>query len=353
MISSFWIEVKYANFLSMRLNRFKVKSNSPYTANYRCFACGDSEKSKLKARGYIYEHQGRLKVKCHNCEYHGLFYKLLNDVDPQLAGEFRIECLKENGNYNPKQPDPYVPDISKFSKPRFQKYEALKALKRVSQLKPDHPVSVYVRETRRIPPNYHYKLFYAPKFNNWVETILPGKFEEQQLQFDEPRLVIPFVDENGYVFGFQGRSLKKVSSLRYLTIMLDENKPKVFGLDTVDFSKDHFVFEGPIDSMFVDNSLALAGSDGNILSALVKDNSILVYDNEPRNKAICTKIEQAIDNNFRVTIFPEYINKLEKHKDINDLILSGMTRDEVRSCIHSNSYRGLMAKLKYTEWKRV
>lgn len=350
MISSFWIEVKYANLLSMRLNRFKVKSNIPYTANYRCVACGDSEKSKLKARGYIYEDKGRLKVKCHNCEYHAMFYKFLEDVDPMMSGEFRIECLKENGNFNKRNPEGYTPDIAKFSKPRFQKFEPLKALKRISQLPATHPVSVFVRDTRKIPPNYHFKLFYAPKFNAWVNSLLPGKLGEQQLEFDEPRLVIPFVDENGYVFGFQGRSLKKNSSLRYMTIMLDDNKPKVYGLDSIDFNKDHFIFEGPIDSMFVDNSLAMAGSD---MSFLIKDNSTIVYDNEPRNAAICKKIEQAIDNNFRVVIFPESVNKLDKHKDINDLILSGMDKEQVRLLLHSNSHRGLLAKLKYTEWKRV
>lgn len=351
MISSYWIEVKYANMLSIRLNRFKLKSSNPYLANFRCFACGDSAQSKIKARGYIYEDKGHLKVKCHNCDYHGLMGKLLSDVDPMLASEYRLECVKESGNFE-RRGEPYVPDIAKFNKPRFQHYEPMKVLKKVSQLKPDHPVALYVR-SRKIPSNYHYRLFYAPKFNAWVNTLIPDKFGEQQLQFDEPRLVIPFIDENGYVFGFQGRALKKNSGLRYITIMLDENKPKVYGLDKIDFTQEHFIFEGPIDSMFVDNSLALAGSDGNILSVLGKDNSTLVYDNEPRNAAICKKIERAIDNNFRVVIFPKSVEKLEKYKDINDLILSGMSKDEVRECLHSNSYRGLAAKLKFREWKKV
>lgn len=351
MISSYWIEVKYANMLSVRLNRYKLKSTNPYLANFRCFACGDSAHSKIKARGYIYEDKGHLKVKCHNCEYHGLFGKLISDVDPMLAAEYRLECVKENGNFERKS-EPYVPDIAKFNKPRFQHYEPMKALKKVSQLKTDHPAAVYVRN-RKIPSNYHFRLFYAPKFNAWVNTLIPDKMDEQQLLYDEPRLVIPFIDENGYVFGFQGRSFKKNSSLRYMTIMLDENKPKVYGLDKIDFTLDHFIFEGPIDSMFVFNSLALAGSDGNILSVLGKDNSTLVYDNEPRNAAICKKIERAIDNNFRVVIFPKSVEKLEKYKDINDLILSGMSQDEVRELLYTNSYRGLAAKLKFREWKKV
>lgn len=333
--------------LSTRLQRFKLKKHQPYLANYRCFSCGDSQSNKLKARGYLYEDKGRIKAKCHNCEYYAGFQKFINDVDPMLAGEYRIECLKENG----RSPDKEVfkPDVAKFSKPRFQKFEPLKALKRVSQLPLTHPVSVYVRETRMIPSKYHYKLFFAPKFNAWVNTVIPGKFEDQQVENDEPRLVIPFVDENGYCFGFQGRSLRKNSSLRYITIMIDETKPKVFGLDAIDFQKDFFIFEGPIDSMFVDNSLALAGSDGSILSILSKDKGTLVFDNEPRNKSIVAKIESAIDNNYRVVIFPKSIIT----KDINDLIIVGNSIPEVRKLLHTNSHRGLAAKLAFNEWKRV
>lgn len=334
--------------LSTRLERFKLKKSHPYLANFRCFSCGDSSTNKLKARGYIYEKDGKLKVKCHNCEYHNNFFGLINDVDPVLAGEYRIECLKENGT-RPVEKDEYKPAIEKFTKPRFARYEALKDLKKISQLKSEHRASFYVREIRKIPAKFHYKLYYAPKFCAWVNSIMPGKFDQEQLKRDEPRIVIPFIDENGYCFGFQGRALNKESSLRYITIMIDEAKPKVYGLDTIDFLKDFFIFEGPIDSMFINNSIALAGSDGSILNILAKDRAILVYDNEPRNAAICAKIASAIENNFRVVIFPKSVIT----KDINDLILLGKSPREVELMLHTNSYRGLTARLKFNEWKKI
>jgi hypothetical protein len=347
MQSSYWLDVKYANMLASRLSLFKQKSTSPYLANYRCPFCGDSQSNKLKARGYIYEKEGKLKTLCHNCgKSSGNLFHFITEIDPQLAAEYRLENFKEHGRSEKKEEN--LPDITKMTKPRFANFKPLKALKKISQLPPNHPAAAYVRN-RQIPTKYHYKLFYCPKFFKWVNSLVPDKFDEEQLKRDEPRLIIPFIDENGYCFGFQGRSFDPKAKLRYITIMLDDTKPKVFGLDTVDLEKDFFTLEGPIDSMFVENSIAMAGSDASILEVLPKQYNILVYDNQPRNPEIVEKISRSIDNNFRVVIWPKNV----KGKDINDLIDSGMTTDEVMDILHSNSHRGMSAKLKFIEWKKT
>jgi hypothetical protein len=348
MQTSYWLDVKYANLMSSRLTLFKNKKNSPYLANFRCPFCGDSQSNKLKARGYIYEKDSKLKMVCHNCGHSTYLFKFIQEVDPSLAAEYRLESLQELGLSRQNQKE-HVPDISKITKPRFANFKPLKSLKKISQLSPAHPAARYVREERKIPSHYHFKLFYCSKFFKWVNELIPGKFEDYQLKHDEPRLVIPFMDENGYCFGFQGRSFDKNSQMRYITIMLDETKPKLYGLDTVDFTKEFYTLEGPIDSMFVPNSIAMAGSDAAILSTLPRDKNVLVFDNQPRNGAVVKKISAAIENNYRVFIWPKGI----KGKDINDLTKDGMTESEIMDMLHNNSHQGMVAKVKFLEWKKT
>ena len=62
--------------------------------------------------------------------------------------------------------------------------------------------------------------------------------------------------------------------------------------DDVDSSKRVYVTEGPFDSMFVFNSVAMAGSDANVPF----DNAVMIYDNEPRSKEIIDT--KTIDNKY-------------------------------------------------------
>ena len=144
-------------------------------------------------------------------------------------------------------------------------------------------------------------MYYCPRFYQWTNSLIPNKFKETNQ--DEPRLIIPFIDENNKLFGYQGRSFDKKSKARYITIMLDESKPKIFGLDGVDFDKKVYVVEGPLDSCFVNNCLAMAGSDATL--AFNDVNAVMVYDNEPRSIEIVKKIQKAISRQYGVVIWPE------------------------------------------------
>ena len=50
----------------------------------------------------------------------------------------------------------------------------------------------------------------------------------------------------------------------------------------MDKTKTIYVTEGPIDGLFLQNSIAVAGSDFKKISEDIKDNAILIYDNEPQ-----------------------------------------------------------------------
>ena len=178
---------------------------------------------------------------------------------------------------------------------------------------------------------------------------MPGKFNDETLKYDAPRLILPFIDENGYVFGYQGRSFDKNDKLRYITIMLDDTREKVFGLETANLTEMLYVVEGPIDSLFIDNCIAMAGSDSSYTDKLDRSKVVYIYDNEPRNKEIVSRIDKSIDKDYNVVIWPDEIEV----KDINDLIMTGLTKYDIQSIIDKNTFSGLSARLRLNTWKRV
>jgi hypothetical protein len=129
-----------------------------------------------------------------------------------------------------------------------------------------------------------------------------------------------------------------------------EEVPRMYGLDRVDDSKMVYVFEGPIDSMFIDNAIAVASSSlESAATILDKKKLVLVFDNEPRNKEIVKLMEHAIDNHFNVVIWPEMITD----KDINDMILSGFDKEELCDIMEKNTFVNLRAKMEFINWKKV
>lgn len=350
-----WIEQKYINLLSTKLERFKRKSGVLW--NFRCPICGDSETNKSKTRGYIYAKRGEYLFHCHNCNDTKSFKNFLKLIDPNLHNEFVLESLKEKGLHKPQDAIPEV----KMAAPKFRKAsDPLKSLKKISSMT-NHPAKRYVVQ-RQIPTPYHAKLFYCSKFKSWVNTFMPNKFHDTTI--DEPRLIIPFMNDNGEMIGLQGRSFNPDDTLRYITLMVDDNYPRLYGMDAIDTRDKIYVFEGPIDSMFIPNSIASAGGD--IVRELPKlgvdkPQYTVVYDNEPRNKDTIKKIEHAIAAGYEVCIWPDTISK----KDINDMVKAeikdfsfvntehiGRITNRLRKIIDQNTYSGLQAKLKLTEWRK-
>lgn len=333
------LQLQYATMLSNRLERFKIKSTNPYKINFRCPICGDSKTSKTKARGWLLENRSsnNFRFYCHNCTASLTFNNFLKTVDQLVYNEYIAAKYVSDATGKAKEP----PKQEKYDPPKFNKNDPLRRIKKVSSLKPNHPVRQYIKE-RRIPPKQHYRLFYAPKFKTWINTVIPNKFE--YFKKDEPRLILPFKDEKGVCFGVAARGFDP-DGLRYISIMFEE-RPKIFGLDKVDMSKRYFIVEGAIDSLFLDNAIAMAGADGN-MHGLDMKNAVYVFDNEPRNKQIHKAMDKVISNGNKVCIWPSYIEQ----KDINDMILAGI--EDIESIIDRNTYSGLEAKLRLTSWRKV
>ena len=326
-----FVDAHYVTLLSGRLDKFTRKKADLY--NFRCPYCGDSQKHKSKARGYFFRVKADMVYKCHNCGVGRTLSNFLKDQAPDLHDEYIMERYKKGttgkGSYVPKP---------KFKKPVFKKTGDLES---IAELNTKHPAVKYLSD-RKIPEEIYGELFYTGRFYTWSNTQKPSFTEVTN---DQPRIIIPFIDESGEWFGFQGRSLDKRDRLRYITIMLDENKPKIYGLNRVDKNEKIYVVEGPFDSLFLDNSIAMAGSDVDSRS-FGWSNYIWVYDNEPRNREIVNRIEHTIDRGDKVVIWPKDIYD----KDINDMFNSG---HNVKSVVESNIYQGLQAKLQLNNWKKI
>jgi predicted RNA-binding Zn-ribbon protein involved in translation (DUF1610 family) len=335
---SVYIDRTFLLRLSPKLNKFTQKKEDLY--NFRCPLCGDSQKNKSKSRGYVYRKKNDYFYMCHNCGVSTTFYNLLDKVDPGLSKEYSLERYKDSASGNN-----YVkPNFEEFKTelPKFKKSLGIPSIK---SLPKEHYAKVYV-ESRKIPEEFHSELYFAEDFKGFVDSL---QIEKEGLKEDDPRLVIPFYDADKNLISFQGRALGE-SKLRYITVKLSDDNNKVFGLDRINQEETIYVVEGPIDSMFLENAVATADSNLSSISKLFdKTKVVLVYDNEPRNKDICKQIDKCIEEHYNVVIWPEYIEE----KDINDMILTGFSPDEIQDIISKNTFVNLRAKMEFINWKKV
>ena len=320
------IDSKYIGLISSRLQKFKRVKADLY--NFRCPICGDSKKHKNKARGYIYPLKADMNFKCHNCGASMTFNNFLKTMDPTLHKQYVMEKFKErNVGRGSIIPEPKFD----FKKPVFKSKLDLPKASEV-------PIAKEYLTKRKLDPN---KFYFAQKFQEWTNK---QKQTFDNIVRDECRIVIPLYDTNSELIGFQGRSLVP-NSIKYITVMLNDNKPKIYGLEKINEREPIFIVEGPFDSTFVENSIAMCGSDVDIRTYNWSD-YIWVFDNEPRNREINNRVSKIIDRGDKVVIWPNHI----KQKDINDMVLSNI---DVMSVLKSNTYSGLKAKVKFNNWKKI
>ena len=332
---SSYIDLKFINDVSSRLSQFKKKTD--YLFNFRCPHCGDSQKSKTKARAYLYRVKNDMFFKCHNCGQGQNFANFLKFVDPKLYSEYVLERYKGSA---PATPTPKFD----FQPVKFKDQTILDDLKSISDLSEDHPARLYCIK-RKIPKKYFDILYLCNKFMTLVNKVKPKTYKVIK---DHPRLIIPFFDTTGKLFAFQGRAFGKEQP-KYLTIKLDENKQKIYGLERVNFTKQVKIVEGPIDSLFISNCLAAAGADLFLKNKIPNEKVLYIFDNEPRNKEIVDRMYKVIEKNYNIVIWPDDIQL----KDVNDMIMNGYTISEIENIISKNTYNKLSALTKLTHWKKV
>ena len=331
-----YLDDKYLGLISPRLEKFKKVRAGVY--NFRCPYCGDSQRHKNKARGYIYKNKADYNFKCHNCGMTRSFTYFLKDQDSPLYGEYIMERYKEGltgkGTVTPE------PKFT-FPQPKFRKKDICDELTKISELNTTHRAKKYLIN-RGINEDTLSKLYYCPNFKEWTNK---HKKTFENTKHDDQRIIIPLRYPDGQLFGYQGRSLDPTSKMRYITVMLDEDAPKLYGLEKINTQKPIYILEGPFDSLFVENSVAMCGSDVDIRS-FGWSNYIWVFDNEPRNREIVSRIERCINRGDKVIIWPSHIQE----KDVNEMILA---KYDICTILESSVYSELTAKLKLNLWKKV
>jgi transcription elongation factor Elf1 len=320
-----YVDVKYINLISSRFQKFKKVKNNLY--NFRCPICGDSQKNKNKCRGYLYQVKNNTNFKCHNCGLNISFNNFLKQLDRVIHKQYAFEKFKEGHtgrNFTVEEP------IFNFVEPKFKpKLDLPKAS--------SNPDANEYLVNRKLNPD---KFYYAEKFKEWTNSLV-HIFDDTK--YDESRIIIPLFYQN-ILIGFQGRSLGP-SKVKYITVMINDDSPKIYGLDEVQKTETVYITEGPFDSTFIHNAIALCGADGDV-SKWGISNPVWIYDNEPRNPEILNRISKCIDRGERVVIWNSQI----KEKDINDMVLAGRN---VQRMVECSNYSGLEAKLKFNTWKKI
>jgi len=319
------VDSKFIGFVSSRLQKFKkVKSN---LFNFRCPICGDSQKNKSKTRGYLYTVKADVNYKCHNCGASMTFSNFLKEIDPVLQKKYVFERFKDNSTGRGTVVEE---PIFKFEAPKFKKSLNLPKAS-------ENPRSDGYLTARKLDTS---KFYYAKKFKKFVNTLKPT-FDDTR--YDEERIIIPIYYNNNLI-GLQGRSINP-NPVKYITVMLDDDAPKIYGLDNIRTDAPVYVTEGPFDSTFIRNAIAMCGADADV-SKWGISNPVWIYDNEPRNREIVNRIAKTIDSGDSVVIFPSSIDE----KDINDMVIAG---HDVQKIVECNTYSGLEAKLKFNTWKKI
>ena len=337
-----YIDTKYIRLLSPQLNQFKQKSDDLY--NFRCPICGDSEKNTYKARGYIYRLKEALIYKCHNCGDSRSLGNLIKHIDSTMYSQYVMEKYKTGSKDSLEEP------TFEFPKPVFATSTPKKLLEAVGAVclinLPDEHISNQFIRKRKIPLTSTRGLYYIDDEEK-LEGLSP-KYKDRIIGHNS-RILLPFCDQDGNMTGLTGRLIDNNKGLRYLALKFNaDNEPLIFGLEKLD-GRHTYVVEGPIDSLFIDNCLAVGGADFGHLGVLVdKATTTIIFDNEPRNKEIVKRMEKLISDDWNICIWPEKI--LEK--DINDMVIAGQTPEEIQGVINRNSFSGLKAKFKINGWKK-
>ena len=319
------IDSKFINLISPKLQKFKRVKSDLY--NFRCPICGDSKKNKSKMRGYLYAMKADVNFKCHNCGASMTFSSFIKHLDPVIHKQYVFERFKQGTTGR----------ATVVEEPKFH-FEAPTFKTKIKLPKAsENPSADGYLTARKLDSTQFY---YAEQFKKFVNTLKPT-FDDTK--YDEERIIIPLYYEKNLI-GLQGRSLGP-SKVKYITVMLNDDAPKIYGLDNIRRDAPVYITEGPFDSTFIRNSIAMCGADANVDRWGIS-NPVWIYDNEPRNIEIVRRIGHTIDSGDSVVIWPNGIDD----KDINDMVMSGL---DVQSVIESNTYSGLEAKLKFNTWKKI
>jgi hypothetical protein len=338
-------DLKYISLISTSLRNFKNKGNNCW--NFSCPICGDSEKDRKKARGYLLVYKDKLFYKCHNCQVSCRFSNFLKEQFPLIYQQYSLERLQEQ-----TQEKIFITRKEKIVVETIKKL----ALDRLSDLEDNHVANQYYN-SRKLPSSGKQFLYFTEDFRKFALDVFKNE-KYSNLKDNDSRIVLPCFDRNNELISVQGRSLIPNEKQRYVSARFEHIEThSIFGIERIDFTKTIYVVEGAFDSLLLPNCIAVNTSG---LSSIIKkefenelnyndllsNKFVLVHDNQPRNSEIIKEYEKSIRNGFQVVVFPEKIIE----KDLNEMHLTGLN---VYDIIKNNTYKGVELEIFFSSYRKV
>ncbi len=344
----------YARKVLPLLNDGFLKKDMPIDIESRCHICGDSKTNKNKKRLGIYETtDNTIHVHCFKCGYTSGFSFYLKEYWPSLFKQYVFDVFEENGIKRNKQ---YYSTQNVTSSDNNNKVnnrninEKLVNYCSLDRLPETHPIFRYVKH-RMIPKECWSRIGFTSKWKELANEVRPNTFET--IYKEHPRLVVPSFDKRGNLTVLNGRAFTD-DQIRYQIIKVNDHVTKIFGEDRVNLNKPQInIVEGPIDSFFIDNSIALAGASLNLKEFdYPKSSRVFILDNESRHPDTIRRMQKFISAGEKVVIWDKLPVQYRSCKDINDMVTSGFSVKQINEYIKHNVVSGLNAQLRFDKWKK-
>lgn len=337
------VDMTYIGMIGQRLEGFRQVKRDLF--NFRCPICGDSHRNKTKRRGYFYPSpdESGYNFCCHNCGASHKLYTFIELLFPEYLKTYRLESFIADG----KPSKDNVGEIAIPSKPVI--VDETDDVIDCTDLPDSHPAIQYLLNERKLPRSLLNRFQYVERYVEWINEVTHADDETRCKLPEHPRILIPYHSKNGFVYKYNARVFDKKRSFgpKYLYTILDVGSP-FYNLPFIDPTRKVYIFEGHIDSMLIDNSIAIGNAKYSNASFTDFHDYVLVTDNQPRNPEVVKSIGKAIDLGMPVCLFSD-----NNTKDVNDMLISGLTVDEIKSIIDKNTYKGLRAKLQFSKWRKV
>lgn len=349
MVSQFDIFMKQLEFaprLGMQLKNFSQTGPRSWKFSH---SCEDTKGGKTKARANFFEHKSTLMMHCYHCGISSSFKWFLRQENPALFKEYSLETFRiakgdnlDESNMNTQAKFNNSPELI-LDVPVPKKKNLLDGLIFLNSLEKSHPIVKYATD-RKIPESFFDRIAYVADFGSYYNKNREDNKNELKTSGTIPRLVLPYFDKVGNVPMVTCRAFGDEQP-KYMYLFDGSEKTAstgIYGLWRIDHKERILVTEGQIDSLLLENAIAVGGTNYSKNEWLLENKFrvIIVPDSDWRtNKHVQKSLLAAVDAGFGVSFLPD----VKGAKDVNDLIKRGWYRKELTDYLKANFIYGLKA----------
>jgi hypothetical protein len=318
---------------------FKVShQKSSDTYNSCCPICREGKSWGRKKRAFYIPDQEL--IYCHNCGWSSKPYKWIREVsgmsDEQLweeveKGDFGIiDVLNLDDGVKTERKIPSLPEdsINLFDPIQVSHYKDNDVVQKMIS---------YIKYRRLDTAINRPDAFYVSLKDSTHKN----------------RLIIPFKDDNGKIIFYQSRKVMDWDDKDGYISKVGGDK-SLCGMDKIDPYMDSvFLFEGPLDSFFIENGLGLGGINKGSgfthvqeeqLKELELFEKIWFLDSQWLDKTSRIKTEKLINEGASIFFWPENYGK--RFKDLNQMCMTLKIDQISPKFVKENTSRGIAASVK-------